>query len=278
MSNLEASVVYERLVHELYQALVNQDSVKNIQVLHDVKLVGKAKTPVQIDVYWEFEIAGVKYRTIIECKHFKSKVKGSVVRALKATIDDLGPGTTGIIATTVGFQPQAIAFAKEYGIRLVLVNPLLRELGLTIDFINWYYSDIHVMLADKEQRSALQKEGVNSLLTDTEINPNLLDSSGAPAQKLWDLLRDAANGVEGKHRVKPEDRWLDTVYGPLLISFIDFRATRSNFKQHDEIILEDAAKAVLEDVLENTEQYLRADGTVGPKPISAGEERPSSRP
>jgi hypothetical protein len=44
-----------------------QDGVTNIDVQHDVELQGKSALH-QIDVYWEFEQGGIRYRTIVQCK------------------------------------------------------------------------------------------------------------------------------------------------------------------------------------------------------------------
>lgn len=52
---------YERFTQEIYQQLVNTDVVKATQVLHDVKLEGRSGQKHQIDVYWEYEVAGNMY-------------------------------------------------------------------------------------------------------------------------------------------------------------------------------------------------------------------------
>ncbi len=56
---------YERFTQEIYQQLVNTDVVKATQVLHDVKLEGRSGQKHQIDVYWEYEVAGNKHKVAI---------------------------------------------------------------------------------------------------------------------------------------------------------------------------------------------------------------------
>lgn len=49
---------YERFTQEIYQQLVDSDVVKATTVQHNVKLIGRSGQKHQIDVYWEYEIAG----------------------------------------------------------------------------------------------------------------------------------------------------------------------------------------------------------------------------
>ena len=88
---------YERFTQEIYQQLVNLDVVRTTKVQHDVKLEGRSGQKHQIDVYWEYEIAGNK--------HFKG------------VLDDLN-GVNGIMVTKVGYQEGAKKYAQEYGISL----------------------------------------------------------------------------------------------------------------------------------------------------------------
>ena len=50
---------YERFTQEIYQQLVDSDVVKATTVQHNVKLIGRSGQKHQIDVYWEYEIAGI---------------------------------------------------------------------------------------------------------------------------------------------------------------------------------------------------------------------------
>lgn len=74
---------YERFTQEIYQQLVNTDVVKATQVLHDVKLEGRSGQKHQIDVYWEYEVAGNKHKVAIECKNYNRPVPISVVQNFK---------------------------------------------------------------------------------------------------------------------------------------------------------------------------------------------------
>ena len=109
---------YEIFTQEVYQYLVNNDVVKNTLVQHDVKLMGRSGQEHQIDVYWEYEIAGNKHRVAIECKNYSKLVPIGKVRDFKGVLDDLN-GVNGIMTTKVGYQEGAKKYAKEWGISLM---------------------------------------------------------------------------------------------------------------------------------------------------------------
>ena len=108
---------YELFTQSIYQQLVNSDVVKATNVQHDIKLEGRSGQKHQIDVYWEYEIAGNKHRVAIECKNYSKPVSKDKVCAFKGVLDDLN-GVNGIMVTKAGFQKGAKEYAKEYGISL----------------------------------------------------------------------------------------------------------------------------------------------------------------
>ena len=108
---------YERFTQEIYQQLVNLDVVRTTTVQHDVMLVGRSGQKHQIDVYWEYEIAGNKHRVAIECKNYNKPVPIGKVRDFKGVLDDLN-GVNGIMVTKVGYQEGTKKYAQEYGIYL----------------------------------------------------------------------------------------------------------------------------------------------------------------
>lgn len=108
---------YERFTQEIYQQLVNLDVVRTTKVQHDVKLEGRSGQKHQIDVYWEYVIAGNKHRVAIECKNYNTLVPIGKVRDFKGVLDDLN-GVNGIMVSKVGYQEGAKKYAQEYGISL----------------------------------------------------------------------------------------------------------------------------------------------------------------
>ena len=117
------STEYEKLTQEVYRALlISNDRINTIDVKHNVELVGRSGQKHQIDVFWEFEMAGVKYQTAIECKNYNGSVSVGKIRDFSAVLSDVG-NINGIFVTTVGFQSGAIRFADHYKINLIVVRP-----------------------------------------------------------------------------------------------------------------------------------------------------------
>ena len=77
---MNLNIEYEKFTQEVYQELVNTDVVKTTEVKHNIKLTGKSGQEHQIDVYWEYEIAGVGHKVAIECKNYNSAVPIGKVR------------------------------------------------------------------------------------------------------------------------------------------------------------------------------------------------------
>lgn len=55
----KTGIPYETFTQHIFNSILNQNAVKTIEVQHDVILQGKTIAH-QIDVYWEFEIGGIK--------------------------------------------------------------------------------------------------------------------------------------------------------------------------------------------------------------------------
>lgn len=108
---------YERFTQEIYQQLVNLDVARTTKVQHNVKLEGRSGQKHQIDVYWEYDIAGNKHRVAIECKNYNKLVPIGKVRDFQGVLNDLN-GVNGIMVTKIGYQEGAMKYAQEYGISL----------------------------------------------------------------------------------------------------------------------------------------------------------------
>lgn len=108
---------YELVTQQIFLILVNQDAVRNIDVRHDVVLQGKTAKH-QIDVYWEFEVAGIRYATVVQAKDWSTPVNQGELLKFKAVLDDLPGQPRGIVVTRSGYQGGAEEFAKAHGILL----------------------------------------------------------------------------------------------------------------------------------------------------------------
>ncbi|WP_279119396.1 restriction endonuclease [Fusobacterium varium] len=111
-------IEYEILTKEVYEEIIKKEGFKNIEVLHNVKKEGFSKTTHQIDVYFEYALAGTLHSVAIECKDYKSKVSQEKLMAFYSKIIDLRV-SKGIFVSKTGFQKGAIIFAQSHGIELV---------------------------------------------------------------------------------------------------------------------------------------------------------------
>lgn len=116
MSKKNTGLSYEKLTQTVFHQIINQNSAQTIHVQHDVTLQGKTTTH-QLDVYWEFELSGIKYCTAIQAKDWKNKVPQKEMLAFKAILDDL-PGTTGVYVSKTGYQSGAKNVAIKNNIKI----------------------------------------------------------------------------------------------------------------------------------------------------------------
>ena len=117
---------FEQLVTEIYQAFCDGDTqsgdFKKVDVQHNVTLNGKLGNTHQVDVYWEFELAGTTYRTIVEVKDWSQPVKQEHLMAFKSKMDDIPGCSKGIFVTRGGFQKGARIYAAGHGITLIQIS------------------------------------------------------------------------------------------------------------------------------------------------------------
>ncbi len=115
---------YEKFVQKLQQALLNSESLSkqhNIIVERNKKIIDNAGIKREFDLYWEYELAGITYKTIIECKDYSSKISIEKIDALMGKIHDL-PDIKPLFATKIGYQSGAETKAKQNKIDLLIVR------------------------------------------------------------------------------------------------------------------------------------------------------------
>lgn len=252
---------YEILVRDLHAALAANSCIENVNVLHNVKLKGRSGATHQIDVYWEFKVAGVKYKTCIECKHYNRRVEKSDVASLIATLDDIG-NATGIFATTVGYQSGAVLLAKDRGVRLLTINHLLKSVNITSNFTIPDTTITDIKYDTNQARQLLIEQGLDSfsLSSKWDLHTMFFDAAGNPKVFLHKFINQ--NMTDGTSVVEPEDLYDKTDLGLLRITEIHYRQTTGYHQSNQEIIVNDATRAIMEDVLENYALYLHDDGSI----------------
>lgn len=115
---------YELFVAKLQQALLNAETIttqKNIQVEVDKKVMDNCGIERQFDIYWAYELAGITYKTVIECKDYNSNVSVEKIDALIGKIRDI-PDLKAVFATKKGYQSGAKTKADQNRIDLLIVR------------------------------------------------------------------------------------------------------------------------------------------------------------
>lgn len=109
-------------VRNVYQTLLDLE-LENAAVGRGVSLRGSRGSVYQIDVYYEFEIAGVRHRVAIECKNTTRPMERDDVLAFAMKVHDC-QGVVGIIVSANGYQSGAVDSANENGLKVLSVEEL----------------------------------------------------------------------------------------------------------------------------------------------------------
>ena len=263
-TNLELSMTnlsdwYEMFTREIYEALVNQDIVQNVDIQHNVIITGKSGADHQIDVYWEFNVGGVTYKNCIECKYWKSKVKKLHVSSFKGVLDDIG-NASGVFVTTEGFQSGAITYAAHHGIKLVKVAPLLQSIAINMNFKTPIRSNFTI-IQNAETTQFLVDNDLHKISFSVVTGPDLLkDNLGETLYDLNDLLNNGPS-EEGHIEIQTPGAHIQTPHGLVPIGGIAFDLAYSTFAEEMTIDMEQQAKAVVHDIIDDTLTYVNKDGT-----------------
>jgi DNA-binding XRE family transcriptional regulator len=105
---------FELLTEDIFLKLRNDERFE--QVERNV-IINGPDGPREIDVLLTTESFGIKIRTVVECKDFKTKVGVGIIDSIVSKMQDVG-ASKGIVVSRSGFSSQAIAKAKRNGLSL----------------------------------------------------------------------------------------------------------------------------------------------------------------
>ena len=267
MAKKNTGTPFEKIVQEIYQALVNYDCVdkgyKRIDVQHNIRLIGKSGNAHQIDVYWAFELAGHIHKTIVEVKDWKTPVKKEQLHSFKSLLDDIPGFPVGYFVSKSGFQEGAINFARLHGIKLVQIAE--QNDSLKIVFINTttYYEfpqlsvDIEWMHAENLNEEFLRNLNINQELCDiTLLNPNtekvrLYDLMCIDAVPYYDALPNELHTIEKD--LYGSWHWITGVEALQLIKISGYKFQCYNKRKYirTQITSHSLANYLVTDLLEN---------------------------
>ncbi|MFZ3119550.1 MAG: restriction endonuclease [Variovorax sp.] len=125
---------FEDHVRQVYQTLLDLKGEK-VLVARDVTIRGRNGLDHQIDVYYEFELAGIRHQVAIECKNMQRPLDKDRVMAFSSKVNDC-PGVRGIIVAAHGYQSGAKKFSEDNGISALMPSDLPsigRLLGMRLE-------------------------------------------------------------------------------------------------------------------------------------------------
>jgi hypothetical protein len=115
---------YEQFVANLQQALLNSDTIttqQNIQIELNKKIIDNCGIAREFDLYWEYELGGLIYKTVIECKDYNSNIALEKIDALIGKTRDI-PDLRAVFATKKGYQSGAKKKAEQNRIDLLIIR------------------------------------------------------------------------------------------------------------------------------------------------------------
>ncbi len=93
---MNTGIPYELITQQIFQEILAQDSVVTIEVMHNITLQGKTLSH-QIDVFWEFEMGGIRYTTVVQAKDWSTAIDQGELLKFRAVLDDLPGQPRGIV-------------------------------------------------------------------------------------------------------------------------------------------------------------------------------------
>lgn len=269
---------FELFTQRVYQKLVNNDFIKPTTVQHNVKLKGKSGCEHQIDVYWEYEIAGNIQHVAIECKNYDTQVPIGKVRDFLGVLQDLN-NVRGIMVSSKGYQDGAKKFADFYGISLKelrrpgwnesigsIMTTIHTDIRRTLFLIDEDWVTEHSFSIDslRNSLSIIQSEKADYWKTATHFPIETKDrfirnENGEKIASLDELDKGLPENPEpGTEIVFPfDDGWLESRYwGPVKIREVKFEY--ENLVQKKEVYLaaDDFVEAILKDALSGKTDYV----------------------
>ena len=269
---------FELFTQWVYQRLVNNDILKPTKVQHNLKLKGKSGCEHQIDVYWEYEIAGNLHRVAIECKNYDSLVPVGKVRDFQGVLADLN-NVNGIMVSRKGYQEGAKKYADQYGISLKkLRRPEWNESIGSITTVDQMDS-VHRLYKIDEGWAAEHSFSIDRLrnvyanlfpdkagywraathLPIETVDHNIRDSQGNIISSLDNLgLMCLEKQEPGTVILFPfKDGWVESRHwGPVRIREVKFEYESTVQETTIQLAADDFVEAILEDALGGKTDYV----------------------
>lgn len=278
---MNPNVEYEKFTREIYQGLLSENRIKAIQVLHNVKLLGKSGQKHQIDVYWEYELDGIVHRVAIECKNYNKPVSVGAVTSFYGVLADLD-NVRGMMVTTVGYQRGAKKYAAHYGINLKELRrlPIGREsiigtVEINIDVAiakrlflldpGWIDSNEVMMKQYRDYLMVLDGDKnwliANYLPLETTSDADVCDKKGVEIKSFDELENQISSGNHSSEYVfNFEDAYVNTRnMGRVKINAVKYVFVHDQVVRQFDIDARFFIKAILKDALNGEIKVISKD-------------------
>ena len=263
---------FELLVKAIYNEILAYDGYETISVKHDEKIIGRSGQTHQIDVFWEFMVAGVLHKVAVECKEYKSTVSVGKIRDFYGALEDIG-NVNGIFVTTKGYQSGAIKYAEYKNISLKTVTEPSHEDIIAHKGINTVNLNINVRCISNTTMTPCLD--IDWLLENTSIEEGqdlsfdasndevlIIHGNGEMLGSILDyenrLPRDTENEQGLKHTYKFDNAYLHipgSLYPPLKIIALMCKYDTNSQNHYSVTKYTLLAKAALKDIITG-ESYL----------------------
>jgi hypothetical protein len=274
-------IEYERFVQEIYQTLLDNEDIKSIAVQQNVDIEGRSGCKHQIDVYWEYEIAGIKQKVAIECKDYNTNdVSIGKIRDFYGALSDIG-SINGIFVCKNGYQSGAKKFADFYGINLrELRIPTDRDWEGRIETIQVNFTTVNLRIKERQPMFDLQwfqerfhtpQEGQHLTFSGLTNEVFIWDKNGNKIKSIHDLEnelpRELIAKTEQEFTYSWDNAFIDTdEFGRIKIRSMKF--IYDIFKSEPDVLIisgKKLAKAIMKDVSTNEVQFFYKDGRINEK-------------
>ena len=99
-----SSIDFEKYALQVLKSKIK--GLENVKFIHN-KIIEAYDGNYQLDGYIEFEVMGVLYKTIVECKHYKYPISREIIQKVYDNLRAVG-AHKGIVVSTSNFQSGAI--------------------------------------------------------------------------------------------------------------------------------------------------------------------------
>lgn len=281
---------YEEFVGAIQQSLIHAEKIshlKNINVEVNKKIIDRNGITRQFDVYWEFNLGGYEYKTVIECKDYASSITIEKIDAFIGKTADI-PGLKLIYATKTGYQSGAQKKAEQHKIDLLIVRegenddwcapdgtPLIKTIHLNIVAISPPRITSFSPLVDAtwlDSQEGLNTDNINSSfgrLLNNQIF--IVDKNSNSKYSLYDLQNSLVSKIPniqygtGTYKEELDNSYLESENGELRIKLKGFSLNYIYSEPAKTVSIIDYSKELLgivQNYISGTKQMVFKNGII----------------